>query len=78
MASIINAIHTKYAPEDDLSGGGQGGAGSGANAGGPKEKRARAMELMKSKAYTNWQDPQHEATVAEVNSIYKEVAAAGA
>ena len=76
MAAVIDAIHKKYAPEDDLRGSGKGGAGSG-SAGGPKEKRVRAMELMKSKAYIDPFHAEHELTVAEVNSIYKEVAAAG-
>jgi len=76
MAAVIDAIHKKYAPEDDLKGSGKGGASSG-SAGGPKEKRARAMELMKSKAYLDPFHAEHESTVAEVNSIYKEVAAAG-
>lgn len=77
MAAVIDAIHKKYAPEDDLQTKGGGGAG-GTGKGTVQEKRDEAKKLMSTKAYSNWQDAEHESTVAKVNELYKEIAAAGA
>lgn len=74
MAGVIDSIIKKYVPEDKLNGKGPDGSGGS----GAKDKREEAKKLMASKAYTNWQDPEHESTVAKVNELYKEIAAAGA
>ena len=75
MAGVIDAIMQKYVPEDKLKAKPDSSSANGA--GDIKAKREEAKTLMGSKAYTNWQDPQHEATVAKVSALYKEIAAAG-
>lgn len=77
MAAVIDGVMKKYVPEDQLKGMGKASSGSIGSGAGAKEKRAEAMKLMESKAYTSWQDPEHEATVAKVKAIYQELQAAG-
>ncbi len=75
MGAIVDAIHKKFAHEDDLSGkgkGGNGGAGSGGTT--SAEKRQEMRTLMASKPYTSWQDPAHAATLAKVKQLAQEIA----
>ena len=75
MAAVIDSVVRKYVSEDDLKGKGNGknGAGGGNGADDAKTKRAQAMELMKTKAYTDAFDPKHDDTVKQVNAIYAEL-----
>ncbi len=75
MGSIIDAIHKKYAPEDDLGGKGKGGNGNEGTGGTAAEKRQEMRTLMATKAYSNWQDPAHESTNAKVKQLAQEIAA---
>lgn len=74
MASIIQSIHKKYAPEDDSLTGKPGSAGSGGGQGGIEEKRTEMRTIMASKAYTNWQDAGHEAALKRVQTLAQEMA----
>lgn len=79
MAGVINAIAEKYVPEDALKA--KGGAGTGGAGATAKEKRTEMETLMATKAYSNWEDSNHEATVAKIRQLAKEIAelqAAGA
>ena len=73
MGSIVDAIHKKYAPEDDLKG--KGGAGGGGSATATAaDKRQEMYKLMAEKSYSNWQDPTHESTLAKVKALAREIA----
>ena len=75
MGAIVDSIHKKYAPEDDL--GGKGKSGTSGTSGGTTsaEKRQEMRTLMGTKAFSNWQDPAHDATKAKVSQLAQEVAA---
>ncbi len=75
MGSIVDAIHKKYAPEDDLGGKGKGGSGGGTGGTTSTEKRQEMRTLMATKAFSNWQDAAHEATKAKVTQLANEIAA---
>jgi hypothetical protein len=74
MGSIIDAIHKKYATEDDLNGG-TGSTGGGTGGTTAAEKRREMRTLMGTKPYANWQDPAHASTNATVKQLAKEIAA---
>ncbi len=72
MAGVIDAIMQKYVPADKLNG--KGPSGSGGGAGDLESKRKEMRTLMADKSYENWQSPEHEATVAKVKALAKEMA----
>lgn len=76
MAAVIDAIHKKYAPEDDLKTKGGGGGGGGNSTVAEKREKARGLiaEISKMKPM----DPNVDKKQAEVNALYKEIAEAGA
>lgn len=75
MGAIVESIHKKYAPEDDLGGKGKGGSGSGGTGQGTAdEKRQEMRKLIATKAFGNWQDPEHKSTNAKVQQLAKEIA----
>ena len=77
MAAVIDAIHKKYAPEDDLGGkGGKGGSGNG-GAGTTAEKRERARALILEVSKLKPMDPSIASKQATINALYEEIAAAG-
>lgn len=75
MGSIVDAIHKKYAPEDDLGGKGKGtDTGGGAGGTTAAEKRQEMRTIMATKAYSNWQDPAHVPSLAKVKQLAQEIA----
>lgn len=74
MAAVIDAIHKKYAPEDDLNGGAGGGNGGSGNTVAEKRERAKGLLLEISKLKP--MDPSRDKKQEEVNALYKEIAEA--
>lgn len=74
MAAVIDAIHKKYATEDDLKKLNEGGGGKGGSSVQEKRQKAAALqaEILKMKPM----DPAIDAKQAEVNALFKEIAAA--
>jgi hypothetical protein len=67
LSSVLNNVHDKFMSEDDLNIGGKG-AGADASA-----IQAEARELMKTPAYKDFRNPEHDATVSKVNALYEQV-----
>lgn len=67
IAGVVNAVLTKYVPEDKLNGAPAGGGGDG------KDAREEGRKLMASPEYKDAFHPQHEATVAKIRAIYAEL-----
>lgn len=65
LAGVIEGIRKEYIAEDRLPAG--GGAPTNMTA---DQKRAKGIELMASKAYTDSFHPDHERVVAEVKALY--------
>ena len=77
MTGVVDAIMQKYMPKGDLN----GGAGAGGGAGDEKSLgslQEKVRTLMASKAFSNWQDPKHAETNAEVKRLCQEMAKLGA
>lgn len=76
MTAVIDAIHKKYAPEDELNG--KGGSSGSSGGQGVAEKRERAKALLAEISKLKPMDPQVEKKQAEVNQLYREIAEATA
>lgn len=74
MAAVIHSIIKKYVSEDDLKKG-SGGAGAGANT--AAEKTAEMMKIMGEPAFSKPFDVGHDAAVARVRVLAKEIDALG-
>jgi hypothetical protein len=74
MTACIDAIMKKYVPEADLKGKGKPPTGSGDGAANTEQaKQAEMQALMRTKAFTNFQDPEHKNTNAKVQQLSREI-----
>jgi hypothetical protein len=69
LTMTLNAVHKKYIAEDSFP----GGPGAGSGAGDEASIRKQATDLMASKAYNNFMDPQHEAVKKQVADLYTQI-----
>lgn len=72
LVGVIDAVMTKYVPEDDLNGKGKGGAGDTGNDKAALQEEARKLQALE--AWKNFQHPDHEKTVKRVQEIYASAA----
>jgi len=70
MGSMVDAIHKKYAPEDEINKK-PDGAGTGPST--AESKRTEMYKIIGSKPFSNWQDPEHAAANARVKQLAKEI-----
>lgn len=70
LTTTLNAVHKKYIAEDSFPG------AQGSAAGGVEDEsslRVKATNLMATKAYNDFRDPQHESVKKQVDEIYQQV-----
>ena len=72
MGATIDAIHKKYAPADELNA--KSGSTTGAGPSTIESKRTELYKLIGTKAFSNWQDPEHANTNSRVQQLSKEIA----
>ena len=74
MTACVDSVWKKYAPESETKGLGKAADGSSSGAATTQQGKKTEMEtLMGTKAFTNFQDPQHEATVTKVRALAREI-----